>query len=279
MRVKEISSPQNPIIKDLALLLTKSRARRDRGLFLVEGLREVERALRSGYDFESILYRPDLISMNDVQQHLGQATSKLDSIQHIQCSSKAFAKVAYRVDVPNIVGVAKRIKRDHLDAITQIQASSHSPFILVLEGIEKPGNLGAILRSANAFGVDLVILVNCTAEVEHPNTIRNSLGAALAIPIVATSLEECHHTLSIHNIPIYVTHLNADSISPSELSLDQASAIVLGSEAAGASDLWLKYGAQATLIPMVSDRIVDSLNVSVATAILLYEVNRQRRSS
>lgn len=279
MHIKEISSPQNQLIKDLSLLLTKSRSRRERGLFLVEGLREVERALRAGYRFESVLYRPDLISMIEVDERLSEATHESHTIQHIQCAPKVFSKVAYRTDVPNIVGVAQRNNSQQLERLEAIISRESAQFILVLEGVEKPGNLGAILRSADAFGVDAVILVDSTAEVEHPNTLRNSLGAALALPIASLDLETCHRFLRDREIPIYVTHLNAASKPPNELPLTESCALVLGSEAKGVRDLWFELGAQATLIPMTSNRVVDSLNVSVAAAIMLYEVSRQRRST
>ena len=98
-----------------------------------------------------------------------------------------------------------------------VKQKQAQPLVLILEGIEKPGNLGAILRSADAFGVDIVILVNCAAELEHPNSLRNSLGAALAIPVIELQLEECSNLLKELEIPLYVTHLNADSLPPAKL--------------------------------------------------------------
>ena len=288
MRIKEITSPQNPLIKDFAQLLTKSKERRRQGIFLIEGFREVERALSTGYPIKSLLYCPVRTSVADVEALLNRSQKTWTAlnpkgIQHIHCSEKAFAKVAYRSEITNMVAVAERVERTQADLLLKLkhdqeQNDKDQPMILILEGIEKPGNLGAILRSADAFGVDAVILVNCSAELEHPNSLRNSLGAALALPIIELGLSHCVELLEQLEIPLYVTHLNAESLPPTELALQQACALVLGAEATGASDDWFKAQpqAQAVLIPMVEQRVVDSLNVSVAAAVVLYEVNRQR---
>ena len=283
MRLKEITSPQNPLIKELAQLLSKSKERRRQERFLIEGLREVERAISLGYPIESLIYCPEQISRSEVEALIQRANQKRSDsvhqdVQHIQCSEKAFAKVAYRSQVANIVALAKRIKRNQTQTLLDLRKKQAEPLVLILEGIEKPGNLGAILRSADAFGVDIVILVNCDAELEHPNSLRNSLGAALALPVIELKLNECIELLAQLEIPLYVTHLNAQSQPPAELPLHQACALVLGAEANGASDVWLNSSAQATLIPMVEQRVVDSLNVSVAAAVMLYEVHRQRKA-
>lgn len=280
MRLKEITSPKNPLIKDLAQLLSKGKERRRQGRFLIEGLREVERALSLDYPIDSLIYCPEQISQVEVEALVHRAIQKAPrlkkDIQHIQCSEKAFAKLAYRSNVTNIVALAQRIDRDQSQALIDVKQKQAQPLVLVLEGIEKPGNLGAILRSADAFGVDIVILVDCAAELEHPNSLRNSLGAALAIPVIKLQLDECRHLLRELEIPLYVTHLNVHSLPPAKLPLQQACAIVLGAEATGASEEWFSASTQAVLIPMVEHRVVDSLNVSVAAAVVLYEVQRQR---
>lgn len=284
MRVKEITSPQNPIIKELSQLLAKSKARREQGRFLVEGFREVSRALCSGYHLESLLYRPEFIPTEDeLSARLAEDSrsfgnvelTKIRETQHLHCSANVFAKVAYRVEVPNVVAVFKTRRLENLSCLAE--GAKTNPLILILEGIEKPGNLGAILRSADAFGVDGVILVNSHADLEHPNTIRNSLGAALALEVISLELDDCCHRLNQAGVPLYVTHLSVNSVEPRTLKLDQACALVLGAEACGASAQWFDRGAQATLIPMAEERVVDSLNVSVAAAVMLYEASRQRR--
>ena len=322
MRVKEITSPQNPLIKSCVLLLQKKKERRKQKAFLVEGFREVQRAILSGYEVESLFYRSDLLTYTQVIELLSHSVefkhSKpmslsestkpsllsdehigyLHQLQHIHCSSAVFQKLAYRSEVVNIVALVKSKPSQQLPILKAYteqnnhdltQASTPTifdssqrnspPFILILEGVEKPGNLGAILRSADAFGVHGVILVNCSADIEHPNTIRNSLGAALALDILELTLTETYDTLEEANIPIYVTYLHASSKEPSQLPLQQACAFVLGAESTGASEQWLIQGAQATLIPMVPQRVIDSLNVSVASAIIMYEVQRQRMGS
>lgn len=280
MNIKEISSPQNPIIKELALLLTKSKARRSQGRFLIEGLREVQRACLSGYHLESLIYRPELVSSEQVLNLVNASNPQTASIQHIHCSAAAFSKLAYRSEVPNLVAVARCRQTTHpTDELTHIVKQTNQPLILILDGIEKPGNLGAILRSADAFAVDAVILVDCDVELEHPNSIRNSLGAALALPVFHFSLSDCAQTLQDLQIPIYITHLHTDACPPDQLPLHQASALILGSEAHGAQPDWFKYQVQATLIPMNKHKVIDSLNVSVATSIMLYEAQRQRQQS
>ncbi len=294
MHIKKLESPQNPLIKDLALLRAKSKVRRERGLFIVEGLRELSRAIASGYVMESVLYRPELIDQDEVSALLSRAaesraaesraiesragaeSSVMIGYQHLHCSAKAFAKVAYRVDVPNLIGVMRAQRYTTLSVLEE-RSANQSPLLLILEGIEKPGNLGAILRSADAFGVDGVILVDCPAEVEHPNSLRNSLGAALSLEVITLGLEATCDLLQRADIPLYVTHLNERSIEPRALPLNKPCAIVLGAESTGASRRWFERGAQATLIPMPGARVVDSLNVSVAAAVMLYEVSRQRR--
>ena len=284
MHIKKLESPKNPLIKELALLRAKSKVRRERGLFIVEGLRELSRAIASGYVMESVLYRPELIDEGEVSALLSRAiesrgaeSSVMIGYQHLHCSAKAFAKVAYRVDVPNLVGVM-RAQRYATLSVLEERSANQSPLLLILEGIEKPGNLGAILRSADAFGVDGVILVDSPAEVEHPNCLRNSLGAALSLEVITLGLEATCDLLQRADIPLYVTHLNERSIEPRALPLNEPCAIVLGAESTGASRRWFERGAQATLIPMPGARVVDSLNVSVAAAVMLYEVSRQRRT-
>jgi TrmH family RNA methyltransferase len=276
VNIKEISSPQNVLIRQVIRLSTKSKARRDEGLCVIEGLREVERAVRSGVMIETIFYRPEITDPTVIDRVLIDAPPRPQEARkllHVHCNDVVFSKIAYRSDVPNVVAIAHRFIRHTLRS-----QSESTPFVLLLEGIEKPGNLGAILRTADAMGVTGVIMIDCPIELDHPNTIRNSLGAVFSLDIAIMSASEVSTFLKTNQIPLYVTYLNAQSRAPEHLPLDQPCAILLGAESTGVTSRWINdsYGESA-LIPMVTDRIVDSLNVSVAAAIMMYEVARQRR--
>ena len=211
--IKEISSPQNQLIREVARLLTKSKARRAEGLCVIEGLREVERAARSGVLIETLLYRPEVTSPDQVSAALRDAPPRPASARRLleaRCGESAFRKVAYRADVPNLVAVARRPDYDSLSTLEpDMSRGDHAaqgeitPLLLILEGIEKPGNLGAMLRTADALGVTGVILVDCDADPDHPNAIRNSLGAAFSLKIAAMSFERVTSLLRASEITPY----------------------------------------------------------------------------
>ena len=277
MNIKEITSPQNVLIRQVVRLSTKSKARRDESLCVIEGLREIERAIRSGVVIETIFYRPEITDLTVIDRVLSDSPPRPHEARrllHVHCNDVVFSKIAYRSDVPNVVAIAQRFIRHALRP-----QSESTPFILLLEGIEKPGNLGAILRTADAMGVTGVIMIDCPIELDHPNTIRNSLGAVFSLDIAIMSASEVSAFLQTNQIPLYVTYLNAQSRPPELLPLDQSCALLLGAESTGVTSRWINdsYGEPA-LIPMATDCIVDSLNVSVAAAIMMYEVARQRRA-
>ena len=276
MNVKEIRSPQNSLIRRIVRLMSKSKSRRVEGVCVIEGLREIERAVQSGMIIETILYRPEVTEHTVIEDLFVQDLTRpqeMRALLHVHCNDIVFNKIAYRADVPNAVAIA------HRKASVDLEIQSHDlPFLLLLEGVEKPGNLGAILRTADAMGVTGVILVDCAAEFDHPHVIRNSLGAAFSLDIVTMSATQAHRFLNTHQIPLYVTYLHAQARSPECLPLDQPCAIVLGAESSGAHARWIDtFKGEPVLIPMVDQRVVDSLNVSVAAGIIMYEVARQRR--
>ena len=242
---------------------------------MIEGLREVERAARSGVVIETLFYRPDLTSHTVIEALLTDAPTRPPSardVLYVHCSEIVFKRISYRADVPNVIAIAHR--RDHKQLSDPL--GTH-PFLLLLEGIEKPGNLGAILRTADALGVTGVILIDCLAELDHPNTIRNSLGAVFSLNIATMSSASVIQLLKIHQIPLYVTHLHAEARALHTLPLDASCAVLLGAEATGVNTRWIEdLGGSPVLIPMIPDRVVDSLNVSVAASIVMYEVARQR---
>ena len=273
---REVSSPQNPLIKEASLLLTKGRVRRERNRCVIEGLREVERAISSGLMIDTLFYRSQLLSEQEVDRlFLHASETCLSSLPtRIHCSENAFQRIAYRVNVPNVVAIAHRPDCSRLLSLSN---QDQPDLILLLEGIEKPGNLGAILRTADGMGVTGVILIDCPAELDHPNTIRNSLGAAFSMSVTVMSIDQTLAFLDQYQLPLYVSHLHAEALPPHQLPLHNSCALLLGAEATGVRPQWLHRPlSQATVIPMSHDRVIDSFNVSVAAAMFMYEARRQR---
>lgn len=255
-----IESLQNPRVKRVLLLQQKARERQKQKLFVVEGSREVARALKSGFELEELWS----ISDNVI------SSFKISEKQFISCSSAVFSKITYREHAAEVVAVFK----------TKTLALSNlilpkNPLLVILEGIEKPGNIGAVLRTCNGLKVDAVIVCDSKVDLFNPNIIRNSLGGFFDTQIAATSSVEAIEYLNEKNISIAATYLKA---SKNYLDVDytKSKAIVFGSEANGISDIWVKNTSERIIIEM--NGIVDSLNISVATAIVASEAIRQRRN-
>lgn len=264
--VKSITSSQNPFIKNLVQLASKSRERRQQSLFVAEGLREVALALKNGYEAQALLYDPAQTEPADVGALSGGAAVPAKEI--IETSAPVFEKIAYRAGVPNVVAVLK----EKILAPEQIPIKE-KPLVLVLESIEKPGNLGAILRTADAAGVDAVLVCDPLADLYNPNTIRASLGAVFALPVVAVPSEQALDWLRQKGIRIFSTWLEAAQ-PLYQCDLRQSAAFVLGGEAHGISRFWVEQADERIIIPMAGQ--VDSLNVSASAAVVLFEAVRQR---
>ncbi len=257
-----ITSRQNPKIKDL-LKLQKSSERKKQGLFLIEGIREISRAIASGYEIPELIICQELISNDhEIFHKIGSQTK----ISHV--SKDVFNKIAYREDSGGILGISK--VKSH--SFSQLTISSN-PLFLVIEGVEKPGNIGAIFRSADAAGIDGIILCDPLADIYNPNAIRASLGTVFSVPTVITSTNEAINYLNNNKIQIFSTYLEA-SIPYHEADFRKPSAIIAGTEATGITQEWINASKANLIIPMRG--IADSLNVSVSTAIVLFEACRQR---
>jgi len=257
-----IESPHNPKIKDLLALLEKPRDRRDTQLFVVEGVREVSMALNHQYILHSLFYLPHL-HPNPAEQ-FGLSSE-------IPChpvSPALYKKIAYRDDTEGLVAVMQQKKIDLSDLILP-----HNPLILVVEQAEKPGNVGAILRTADAAQVDAVLLCDLTCDLYNPNLIRASLGALFTRQVVACSSAEAVAWLQKRGIDIYAATLQ-DSVSYLSQDYTTGCAIIVGSEAYGLTPVWRNAARTSICIPMLG--AIDSLNVSVSAAILMYEAVRQR---
>lgn len=263
MTTKYISSIQNPIIRQLVQLKDKSRERKKSGLFLIEGEREIMLALKGGYELETLLFNPEIIS----SEQLNNLTAQ--QLNTIEVTAEVYQKLAYRDTTEGILAVAK-IKKHHLSELT---FKTKNPLILVAEAPEKPGNIGALLRTADAAHVDAVIIANPKTDLYNPNIIRSSIGCVFTNQIATGSTSEIIAFLKSKNIAIYCAALQA-SVNYDTQDFTKPTAIVVGTEATGLSDEWLQNAAQNIIIPMQGE--IDSMNVSVAAGILIFEAKRQR---
>ncbi|MBP0905841.1 TrmH family RNA methyltransferase [Mariniflexile gromovii] len=261
--MKEITSTQNSYIKQLVQLKDKSRERKKSGLFLIEGEREITLALKGGYELETVLFNPEIISEAQIN------TSTNQHINLIEVSTEVYQKLAYRDTTEGVIAVAK--SKNH--NIADLKFNTKTPLILVAEAPEKPGNIGAILRTADAANVDAVIIANPKTDLYNPNIIRSSVGCVFTNSIVTGSTSEIIEFLKANNIAIYCAALQA-SVHYNTQDFTKPTAIVVGTEATGLSDEWLANATQNIVIPMQGE--IDSMNVSVAAGILIFEAKRQR---
>ncbi|MDP2162456.1 MAG: RNA methyltransferase [Flavobacterium sp.] len=258
--MKKITSLQNPIIKALVQLQEKSKTRNQKGTFLVEGKREIELALKGGYELETIFFLPELISENELSFY-----SYNDCIE---ITKEVYQKLAYRDSTEGLLAVAKSKKHQ----LSNLKLSEN-PLILVAEGIEKPGNLGALLRTADAAKIDAVIIANPKSDLYNPNIIRSSVGCLFTNQIAVATTKDAVAYLNMKNIAIYSATLQNSNSYHLE-NYTTPTALVVGTEATGLSELWRTESKQNIVIPMQGE--IDSMNVSVAAAILLFEAKRQR---
>ena len=258
-----ITSAQNPKIKRLLQLQQKSSERRKAGLFVVEGIREVERCMEKGYEIDTIFFLN-----KDLSENVSKIIEKNKNIKLFEVSPAIYEKIAYRGSTEGIIAEVKTKDK----TLQDLKLSEH-PLVVVLESVEKPGNLGAILRSADAAGADALIVCDPLTDLYNPNLIRNSTGAIFSVPCVACTSEECIKYLKENNIQILTAQLQ-DSELYYDTDMKRGTAIVMGTEATGLTDIWRKAADAHIRIPMLG--ITDSLNVSVSAAILLYEAVRQR---
>ncbi len=260
--MKIISSPQNAFIKALVLLSEKSKQRLKSGLFLIEGKREIELAIKGNYRIETILYHNDFFSENDLYQFSQKQT------ELIEISSDVYKKLAYRETTEGIIAVAQSKEL----ALTDLKLSKN-PLILVAEAPEKPGNIGALLRTADAANIDAVIIANPKGDLYNPNIIRASVGCLFTTQIATATTTAVINFLKAQKINIYSATLQ-NSNGYHTQNYTSPTAIIVGTEATGLSEDWRLAAYQNINIPMQGQ--IDSMNVSVAAAIILFEAKRQR---
>ena len=259
--MKQITSVQNPFIKSLVLLQEKSKARKQTGTFLIEGQREIELAQKGGYEIESILFLPE-ISPEIEAKKLSR------SAELIEISKEVYQKLAYRDTTEGILAIAKS-KNLSLSELNL----GENPLILVAEAPEKPGNIGAILRTADAANLDAVIIANPKSDLYNPNIVRSSVGCLFTNNIATGTTEEIIAFLKARNISIYCATLQ-NSTGYHTQNYTTPTALVVGTEASGLTQEWRDNATQNIIIPMQG--AIDSMNVSVAAAILIFEAKRQR---
>jgi RNA methyltransferase, TrmH family len=268
-----IDSPSNPRIRN-AVRLRERRERESTGLTLVDGGREALRALEAGAVVESAFVCPPLLGTGEarrVAEKLGQSFEPYGaSIEVFEVSQRAFERLAYGDRSDGVVLVV-RSPRASLDEIEL----PPEPLVVVTEDVEKPGNVGAILRSADAVGADAVIAVGGT-DLFNPNVIRASVGTVFSMPVASATASDAAGWLRARGIRIVASRVDAARLHV-EADLRGPVAIVLGSEATGLSDAWRAADVEAIRLPMTG--VADSLNVSAAAAVLLYEAWRQRHAS
>lgn len=262
---EKISSLQNPRIKQLVKLRDR-RPRDEAGVFLVEGYREIRRALEKKVALQELYFSPGWFLGENEPALLAEAEAAGAGL--FELSRDAFAKVAYRERPDGLLAVAPQWQRSLADLTLP-----PIPFLLVVEAIEKPGNLGTILRSADAAGCDAVIVCDPVTDIFNPNVVRASTGVLFSVPLVVAESARVQSWLEEKKVRTVATTPGATKIY-SEADLGGPLAVVMGSEQYGLSEFWLKHADLSVRIPMAGQ--ADSLNVAMATLITLFEAVRQR---
>lgn len=265
---EELSSLQNPKIKE-TLALRDRKERDQSGLFLIEGYRELLRAVNSGRKIKRLFYCKSFF-LGENENALIEQIAKQDA-ELYPCAEKVFSKLSYRDRPDGLLAVAPQ---KHVSLLELKASLKKNPFLIVAEAIEKPGNLGTILRSADASGVDGVIVADRCTDIHNPNVVRSSVGTLFTIPVVEAKGEEVLTFLKSNGIAIVAATPHAtEEFTKVDFTIPLA--IVVGTEQVGLSKKWMEAADIQVRIPMLG--VADSLNVATATTLLLYEVLRQRR--
>ncbi len=258
----EISSHQNPKIKNL-IALQKPKERKEQEVFVVEGIREISLAQQGGYQLKEIFVHPGLF----VADRNYPISFEESAVYHL--SQAVFSKIAYRETTGGIIATVATKSL----TLADLPVVEH-PLYLVLENVEKPGNIGAMLRTADAAGLSGVIVCDPSTDFFNPNVVRSSVGCLFTVPVAAATSTEAKNWFVEHKIRTYAAALSDSAKSYHSFDYTEPTALLLGAEATGLSDFWLEQADQQVIIPMKGK--IDSMNVSNAAAILIYEALRQR---
>jgi RNA methyltransferase, TrmH family len=256
-----LSSTHNPKIKSL-LALEKPRERKKQQLFIIEGRKEITMALEAGYRIGNLFYNEGIIGKGDLDKNLTEGRLVIPVTQEV------FNKVAVRENSGGLIAVAEMKVHD----LNHIKLSKN-PLVLILESVEKPGNLGALLRTADASGVDAVIVCDPSTDLYNPNVIRSSLGCVFTTQTASATSGETLEWLKKNNLAIYCTYLKAAK-KYYDVDFNAPCAIVMGTESTGLTEAWVKNSMANIIIPMSGK--IDSMNVSTAAAVVIFEAIRQR---
>jgi len=256
-----ITSAQNAKIKNI-LALEKARERKKQNLFIIEGVKELSLAMEGGYKINSVFFCPEIIDEHSVL--------KIVKNEHllIPVQRALFEKITYRESTGGILALAEQ-RQHSLEAIVL----KKNPLVLILEAVEKPGNLGAVLRTADAAALDAVIICDPQTDFYNPNVVRSSVGCVFTTQLAAASSLDAQQWLRKNNINIYCTSLQAAK-PYHEVDFTHRAAIVMGTEATGLSAYWTQNSNANIIIPMSGK--IDSMNVSTAAAVVIFEAKRQR---
>ncbi len=265
---KIITSNQNSWYKWLRSLIDKNRNRRKEGLVIVEGLKEIELALSSSFQLTEWVYCPQFMSLEKLSNIFGSGT--LSEVPVNQVTEQLWKSLTIRDDVENAIALFKLPDTSKLFDLSKLKDDG---LYLVVEGVEKPGNLGAILRTAEAVNIDGVLICDSKIDAFHPVVVRNSLGCSFRVPVLHCTSEDAIEVFNKKGISIFTTFMD-ESIPAFQANFNQGTALVVGTEHQGVSQKWRGVGKNINL-PMLG--VIDSLNVSVASAVLMYEAIRQRQ--
>lgn len=266
--MEQITSTANPRVREVVLLGEKSRYRRESGLFTVEGRREISACLKGGFVPRTVFYCPQIIPEAEVAGLFGDASAEFVGI-----SENVYSRMAYRGTTEGLVAVF-RSRELGLENISVDAAGA--PFVIVLESVEKPGNLGAVLRTADASGAAAVIVCDPLTDLYNPNLIRASIGGIFTVPVAACSSEDAFEWLHSKGFQILTAQLQ-DSSPYYDIDFRRPTAVVFGTESLGLREFWRERSDRKIMIPMLGK--LDSLNVSTSVAILSYEAVRQKQAS
>ena len=259
--MKKLTSIQNPFIKSLLSLKVRSKQRNLTGTFLIEGEKEIDLAIKGGYVLDKILFSPDICCKNTIKRWSQHA-------ELIEISNEIFKKLAYRNSTGGVIGIA-----EVMNLTLEKLKISDNPLILIVQSIEKPGNIGAILRTADAANLDAVIIADPKCDLYNPNVVRSSVGCLFTNQIAVGKTTEVLSFLKKNKINIYCATLQNKNVY-SKQDYTTPTAFVVGAEAKGLSQEWKKHATKNVIIPMAG--LVDSINVSVSAAVLIFEAKRQR---
>jgi TrmH family RNA methyltransferase len=261
-----ITSLQNPRIKNIIQLQSKSRERKKQGRFVIEGFREIQRAAAQGFPLVELYICKELIKQNNDDTDL--IFSKISEV--VEVPIDVFSRIAYREGSDGMIAISEA----RYLTLEDIRFSGN-PLLIILDSVEKPGNLGAIMRTADAAGVDAVIVSDPLTDLYNPNTIRASIGCLFTRPVIVTSTTSLQKWLNDKAITCFAAVLSPDATEYDSNDFTGPTAFVMGTEATGLGFEWLEFCQKQVMIPMKG--IADSLNVSASTAILVFEALRQRR--